>query len=338
MKKGHRKYQYDDNIFENIDSKEKAYWHGLISADGYVSTKNFSLGLNMSVKDEILGDKFLMFLKAPNSIKKYRIKKPDKYHSKKREYKYFSVVVYSEKLVKDFLKHNGLKCSRKAKRLSLPDFYDEKINLAWILGYYDGDGSEKCPRLSSSSYILLKQIKEKYNIDFDIWTNGNVHVLYCGEHFREMLCRNYEDSLKRKRVEILGRPNRLKNKNLDFITAEILTSLVKTHSLAEIGKMFGVSRVSLFVKAKRENITIPKRKGGRKPKDRRKQILIKESCKYFPCHINMESCEFCYCPLYLYDCNGNFKILDNGRKDCSDCSIPHSKDGYDRIIEFLKKT
>lgn len=64
------------------------------------------------------------------------------------------------------------------------------------------------------------------------------------------------------------------------------------------------------------------------------------SCEFFPCHrvdkysIDRFSCLFCYCPLYnKKDCNGNFTILPNGRKDCSKCLIPHYN--YDYIIRKL---
>jgi Zn-finger protein len=44
----------------------------------------------------------------------------------------------------------------------------------------------------------------------------------------------------------------------------------------------------------------------------------------------------CYCPLSPYeDCDGNYKILDNGWKDCSDCVIPHYD--YDFVIDKLRK-
>ena len=59
------------------------------------------------------------------------------------------------------------------------------------------------------------------------------------------------------------------------------------------------------------------------------------ACKYFPCHKvkNEEefNCMFCYCPLYfLEDCGGNY-IINNGIKDCTNCLIPHSPNGYDYI-------
>lgn len=68
-----------------------------------------------------------------------------------------------------------------------------------------------------------------------------------------------------------------------------------------------------------------------------------KKCKYFPCHDNINkdkfNCMFCYCPLYPYDdCGGNYEILDNGWKDCSNCTIPHQgKKGYDYIVKKLKE-
>jgi Zn-finger protein len=68
-----------------------------------------------------------------------------------------------------------------------------------------------------------------------------------------------------------------------------------------------------------------------------------DKCEYFPCHKieNTEkfNCLFCYCPLYaLKDkCGGNYKYLENGIKDCSECLIPHSEKGYDYIMEHIEK-
>jgi Zn-finger protein len=59
------------------------------------------------------------------------------------------------------------------------------------------------------------------------------------------------------------------------------------------------------------------------------------ACDYFPCHKvkNEEdfNCMFCYCPLYfLEECGGNY-IDNQGIKDCTNCLIPHSPNGYDYI-------
>ncbi len=66
-----------------------------------------------------------------------------------------------------------------------------------------------------------------------------------------------------------------------------------------------------------------------------------KSCEYFPCH-NCDSehfnCLFCYCPLYSMGdkCGGVFLYTKDGIKDCSDCLIPHTKDGYEYINSKLR--
>ena len=63
-----------------------------------------------------------------------------------------------------------------------------------------------------------------------------------------------------------------------------------------------------------------------------------KKCEYFPCHqTDKINCLFCFCPLYNYDCGGDYIVLDNGIKDCSGCLVPHCDIGYDVIINFLKK-
>ena len=62
-----------------------------------------------------------------------------------------------------------------------------------------------------------------------------------------------------------------------------------------------------------------------------------KACEFFPCHetkdIDNFNCLFCYCPLYALgeNCGGNFKILENGVKDCSNCLLPHKRSNYDYI-------
>lgn len=62
-----------------------------------------------------------------------------------------------------------------------------------------------------------------------------------------------------------------------------------------------------------------------------------KECEYFPCHKEVSenefNCLFCYCPLYCLgtECGGGYKILNNGIKDCSSCTLPHEKGSYDII-------
>lgn len=73
------------------------------------------------------------------------------------------------------------------------------------------------------------------------------------------------------------------------------------------------------------------------------KFFAHKDCEYFPCHQVKDedefNCLFCYCPLYAMgkDCGGNYLYLENGVKDCSDCSVPHRKDNYDYMMSRLMK-
>ncbi len=63
-------------------------------------------------------------------------------------------------------------------------------------------------------------------------------------------------------------------------------------------------------------------------------------CEYFPCHKvadNHFNCLFCFCPLYVLgdSCGGNYTYTEDGIKDCSNCVIPHSENGYKYILSKL---
>ena len=62
-----------------------------------------------------------------------------------------------------------------------------------------------------------------------------------------------------------------------------------------------------------------------------------KDCQYFPCHKTDRddfNCLFCYCPLYALGdrCDGNFRYTEKGIKDCTNCLIPHSPNGYDYVL------
>ena len=66
-------------------------------------------------------------------------------------------------------------------------------------------------------------------------------------------------------------------------------------------------------------------------------------CENFPCHKSPESgdfnCLFYYCPLYVLGkkCGGNFRYTEKGIKSCKDCSFPHHRENYGKIISRFKE-
>ncbi len=67
-------------------------------------------------------------------------------------------------------------------------------------------------------------------------------------------------------------------------------------------------------------------------------------CEYFPCHKNIEknkfNCIFCFCPLYLLgiNCEGEYKILENGIKSCECCKKVHyGSEAYDNVMKIIQE-
>ena len=66
------------------------------------------------------------------------------------------------------------------------------------------------------------------------------------------------------------------------------------------------------------------------------------TCEYFPCHKVKDkstfNCLFCYCPLYALgdQCGGKFTYLENGIKNCTDCTLPHKAESFQYIMDKLK--
>ena len=78
-------------------------------------------------------------------------------------------------------------------------------------------------------------------------------------------------------------------------------------------------------------------------KNKEYSFFSHKKCEFYPCHEIEEgeefNCLFCYCPLYALGkkCGGNFKITENGYKDCSACTIPHKRENYGKILDKYEK-
>jgi len=125
-----RKYTYNKDFFENIDTEEKAYWLGFIAADGCI---NSSLEISLSYKDNNHLYKFLEHLNGQREMISERwIKiRNNKYHVAR-------LVVSSKKIISDLKKHGIYE--RKSCTLDFPKLND-KLLRHYLRGYFDGDGS-----------------------------------------------------------------------------------------------------------------------------------------------------------------------------------------------------
>ena len=126
-----RKYNFDESFFDAVDSEEKAYFLGLLYADGSVSQKNKSVRLRLQITDKDVVEKFSVAVKST---------RPLSYESGRTvNCKHIVGVTLISKHLVNKLAEFG--CGpNKTFTLTFPEWLDPKLHHHFIRGYFDGDG------------------------------------------------------------------------------------------------------------------------------------------------------------------------------------------------------
>lgn len=152
------KKSLNEDYFNQIDNHKKAYFLGLIYADGYIRQRNnnqFLLGLGLQVQDIEIIEIFKKELECSNKIR--------------TDLNQRKIEIQSKKIVNNLLSL-GVKYNKSKKDLFLPKI-DKKFINSFILGFLDGDGWISVGKrinigiCCSSKYILEEISKYLYDID-----------------------------------------------------------------------------------------------------------------------------------------------------------------------------
>lgn len=246
------------NYFENINTKEKAYWLGFLYADGYIQKNNCTLVLDLSEKDINQIHKFCQTIGGNPEKIKIRV-----HHNFKNVVKSVSVRISNKKFVENLIKWGCV--NKKSKIIRWPHvcLNNIELRLSFLAGYYDGDGMASSNTICSGAYNFLEDIKSVFNISNCIELKGRVYLLKMGADLKIEMVKMYPYGMKRKQ----GRHNILKN-NYERINSrkfnpskeELNELIIKKMSLASIGRMFGVSDNSIRKRALKLGITLNKKK------------------------------------------------------------------------------
>ena len=161
----HGKVPFKEDSFDIIDTEEKAYWLGFLYADGYISSKENRIGLQLAVKDIDHLQKFNTFLnysKGMTISDSHQFGSKDKFNSKGELIQMVRTVITNEHMWKALY---NLGCvPNKSLILTFPDkslFKEESLIKHFIRGYVDGDGtlgvyphSKTNPKLEASLLIV----------------------------------------------------------------------------------------------------------------------------------------------------------------------------------------
>ncbi|HEY5587376.1 MAG TPA: hypothetical protein VIK86_00310 [Candidatus Paceibacterota bacterium] len=139
-----RVYNLNEHYFKEIDTEDKAYFLGLLAADGNMSDKHNTVEISLQEEDGYILEKFREFLRydKPNEL-------VNKINSKTSKKNQIRVGIYSGIIKEDLQKWKLT--PRKSISLEFSNNIPKNMISHYIRGYFDGDGCVYAhPRLVSN--------------------------------------------------------------------------------------------------------------------------------------------------------------------------------------------
>jgi hypothetical protein len=269
-REGRRHPDLREDFFDLIDSLEKAYWLGFLSADGYVLPSLGRVTCALSLKDEEHLLRFAAAIGADPTARKLRI-----HPSGARS---VSLTLCSTRLGRALASQG---CGpKKSHTLRFPAQLTGDCRLAWLLGYFDGDGTAGSTDVCSASLELLRDIQSLFVLSAPIRRAKTVWRMCLGvDLFRQMLT-VYPESMLRKRAPCANhksltseqlaawhaKPNESSHRGVQFparqrfrVSDEELARLVWAHPLRDVAALVGVSDVAVKKRCVARGIATPPR-------------------------------------------------------------------------------
>lgn len=147
-----RKHFFNEDYFEVIDSEQKAYWLGFISADGTITKASqwdsYRLRINLQIMDKghliLLRDH--IGAKSSNIIDYLSDSSASGFGTSQQS----RIVLNSKKMCSDLKRYNVV--VNKSDIIEMPDLKKDLVR-HYIRGFIDGDGSfHYCPRKGTDKF------------------------------------------------------------------------------------------------------------------------------------------------------------------------------------------
>lgn len=228
-----RSTYFNQNIFDNIDTEEKAYWLGFFYADAYNSDKinTVILSLNSIDYDHLVKCANFFELTENNIFNK----------KTKGGYSVSTLKIYSKKIC---TRLTELGCPRaKSFIIKYPEWINPDLNSHFIRGLFDGDGSlnkrqnnnewkfslvttKECGKKiiqiiqeATGQTLKFRYISKTNNNTYELSTNGNIKV----NKIMNYLYNNSIIRLKRKYqkyLELISQQEHKTNKKNEYKVSE----------------------------------------------------------------------------------------------------------------------
>lgn len=142
-----RKYYFNESIFKNCNSPEKAYWIGFLMADGSIDSEfgRHRLSLTLQARDINHLEKFKSFLGYGKNLEKKVV------NLGYRNYILYRLQVDSRRMMRDLLQYGIV--PRKTGKEQIKNIPLKYIK-DFIRGYFDGDGCITESRTSQANFSI----------------------------------------------------------------------------------------------------------------------------------------------------------------------------------------
>ena len=128
-------YNYDENYFANIDTPNKAYIVGYITGDGTIFDRHKSKTISSYSWPKKINNYFTILVREMNMVEAIKFRKKNKPNEQNK----YSLAINSTKMCNDLIIF-GSWTYDKTGHESWIDFHDEKLQWAYLRGFFDADG------------------------------------------------------------------------------------------------------------------------------------------------------------------------------------------------------
>jgi deoxyuridine 5'-triphosphate nucleotidohydrolase len=179
------KYSINDSMFEIVDTKEKAYLLGWIASDGTIKKSGFSISIHEKDEDILCELRRIIGCEAVPVVH--------------RGDRFVNITINSQEIAGDLCRLLQILPGKKDRVVKFPDLNPE-LSLAFIRGYFDGDGSVSDPRtneknsprcsIGSNSHSMLQSIFDFMKVPGSI---TKIAIDYSGNNALDFLGKMYAD-------------------------------------------------------------------------------------------------------------------------------------------------
>lgn len=173
-----KKYKVKDEYFSNIDNYNKAWLLGFITADGTVRKDTNEIKIGLSSRDREILEKIQKELGLDSPIRDYDTNNGF----------FVSELRWTSKQHKLDLQKYGIVNNKTYKEMHLPNFKEDNLKLAFILGYFDGDGSFSVDSNGKSCRMRFCSYRNEILKDFADFLSTKYNATYtlCKAHNRDL--------------------------------------------------------------------------------------------------------------------------------------------------------